>query len=247
MFLGLLMVAHENDILEAVIARHEEIVDGFYALDGTAPNDESRAICERSKKCLGYTADVDLPRPPYPVGTTCGYRNWPLQQAIADHGWDHWFLELHGDEVWTFDPREVVAAHPDADGFVFRLPFYFPRDGEPWDDNRHPFDQLTWHMLPGWPEFRMFHGNEEISFDPDQHFDTRPSGIRNVAWPDKTIKHYPYRSPASQRDRAAHQQKAGLDPDNYQHITDRDAVYWTGAMIADAHCEHHYIVARDGL
>ncbi len=246
MNVGLLMVREENDILERVLELNDEIFDVLYVLDGTVPNNTSWRICNANPKIEGYWTDADLPRPPYPVGTVCGYRGFIYDQAVADLGWDHWFLELHGDEVWTSPPEDARDAHPDADGFIFHLPFYFPR--EKWQDNVHPFDQLTWHMTPGWPEFRMFRGNPDVRFDPNQHFNTQPAGLHNVVTTDfLRIKHYPYRSPKVQRARAAVHQQTGFDPDNYRHVVERDEVYWTAEMIHGAICEHHTTVERDPI
>jgi hypothetical protein len=241
--IGLLMINQEDDILEATLAKHCEIVDVFYALDGTTPNDRSKAICLSWDLCGGYWTDADLPRPPYPELTTCGYRQWPYERAVEEHGWDHWFLELHGDEVWTFDPATVVDRWPGADGFVFPLPFFFPREGEEWDYDLHPFEQLRWHMKPGWPEFRMFHGSPGVYFDVDQHFNTRPLGIETVVYDPSPIKHYPYRSPEVQRARARLHLSTQFDPANYTHISEGDRVYWTDEMIDEARCEHHRVLA----
>lgn len=245
MNIGLLLVAEENDILERVLAEHEKIVDCFYVLDGTEPNDESRGLCAASDKCVGYWRDADLPRPPYPVGTVCGYRGFIYDRAREHIGWDNWFLELHGDEVWTFDPQDVVDENPGADGFIFPLPFYFPRADEPWDDTVHPLDQLRWHMLPGWPEFRMFRGGPDVRFDPNQHFNTQPHGLQSVVKVDHPIKHYPYRSPQAQHAKAELHEKTGFDPANYQHIVNNDEVYWTDAMIENAKCPQHTTVGCD--
>jgi hypothetical protein len=239
MIVGLLMVAEENDILERVLATQLEIVDCYWVLDGTVPNMISRVIATNSDKCAGYYVDDDLPRPPYPPTTVCGYRGFIYDKAVEAVGHDHWFLELHGDEVWTFHPDEAIDDHPEADGFIFRLPFYFPR--EPWKEGVHPLDQLHWHMRPGWPEFRMFKGGPGVAFNPAQHFKTEPYGLTFVVNDDThTINHYPYRSPNQQRLRAALHELSGFDPDNYRHVTEDDAVYWTDEMIENAHCQHHY-------
>lgn len=242
MNIGLLMVAEENDILERVLATHETIADVLYILDGTTPNRKSKSILTNSPMLGGYWTDADLPRPPYPEGTTCGYRGFIYDQAVEEHGYDHWFLELHGDEVWTFHPAEVIDEYAHADGFIFRLPFYFPR--EKWKPNVHPLDQLHWHYRPGWPEFRMFKGGPDVRFDPNQHFNTQPSGLNNIVW-DHThrINHYPYRSPKQQKLRADHHAIHGLDPANYAHAAAGD-FYWTDEMVEQARCpNHHELVA----
>ncbi|MEN3337126.1 MAG: hypothetical protein V7647_802 [Acidobacteriota bacterium] len=229
-FIGLLMVSHEDDILEAVVAAHEEIVDVFYVLDGTTPNDVSRRICEASPKCGGYLTDAELPRPPYTEKPVCGYRQSLYEAAVADHGWDNWFLILHGDEVWTCDPRDIVE--DGHDGYWFQLPFYFPRDGEEWDNATHPLDQLRWRLGPGFPEFRMFKGGPNVRYSETQTYDTKPSGVVGDGRCVAPIKHYLYRSPDEQRARAARHVETGFDPDNYRHITARDEVYWDDEMIA---------------
>jgi len=243
MNVGLLMVAEENDILARVLEANDRVYDVLFVLDGTSPerSEATREIVCATGKCKGYWTDDQLPRPPYPVGTTCGYRGYIYDRAVEALGTDHMFLELHGDEVWQHTPAEVAAAWPTADGFGFRLPFYFPR--EPWVAGVHALDQLRWHMRPGWPEFRMFRGSPYVSFDPAQHFNTQPSGLINVVWTPFTIKHYPYRAPEVQRRRAAMHEVTKFDPGNYQHIVHGDAVYWTDAMIEGAMCEHHTEVA----
>lgn len=229
-FLGLLMINGENDVLETVVESHCEFVDAFYVLDGTVPNGESLAICESFEQCRGYITDAELPRPPFPEKPVCGYRQALLEMAVADYGCDNWFVVLHGDEVWTANPRLTVRE--EFDGYVYLLPFFFPRDGEPWDDKKHPLDQLRWHLGPGFPEFRLFRGGPNVAYDPCQTFNTRPNGIRNVALEPDPILHYLYRSPETQRARAAQHLETGFDPANYQHIAEQDQVYWTDEMIA---------------
>ena len=224
-----MLVGHEDDILEATLTEHCKIVDAFYVLDGTVPNDVSKEICLSFDKCRSYHTDAELPRPPYPNGTTCGYRQWPLEQAQADVGFDHWFLELHADEVWTFHPSEVVAEYPDADGFIFPLPCYFPRTE--WDYNRPPLEQLKWSIGPGYPEFRMFKGHEGQAFDPNQHFDTIPSHVETIVTDSRPIKHYAYRSPRSQIEKSRMHDRTGFDPDNYANVR-AGKLIWDDALIA---------------
>ncbi len=226
MNIGLLMVSGEDDILAETLGLNVAHVDIFYALDN--PTEHSEAICKSFPKCAGYITDADLPRPPYPTWHTAGYRKAIHEMAVAEHGAEHWFLLLHGDEVWTFDPATVVAAYPDADGFMFDLPAYIPR--EEWDDGRGPLEQLKWWIGPGWSEFRMFHGASGVSYDENQHFSTTPAGLRNIVTTSERIKHYPWRSPASQRLRAS---ASGFGAGNYQHVSDHGAVIWTDRMIEE--------------
>lgn len=230
MNIGLLMVNGENDILERTLNHNTQFVDVFYALDGTQPNDESKATLTGHPKCAGYLTDQELPRPPYPAHTVCGYRRAIHEQAVNDHGPDHWFVILHADEIWTAPPQATIRGH---DGYIFDLPFFFPREGEPWDHNRHPLDQLHWNLRPGFPEFRLFKGGQHVHYSPTQRFNVRPDGLRSVGRSQHPILHYPYRAPDVQRARTEQHQRTQFDPDNYAHIADGDNVYWTDQMIAD--------------
>jgi hypothetical protein len=198
-------------------------------LDGTVPSDASKTVCHSFPQCRGYIRDGWLPRPPYPLRPCDGYRQAIYEAAVQEAGWDHWFLLLHGDELWTFDPAQVVADHPDADGLVFDLPVYIPRD--PWNDDVPPLDQLKWRLGPGYPELRMFHGAPGVAFAADQHFNVTPHGLRNIVKTAARINHYPWRSPASQRAKAR-QAAVGFGGGNYRHVLEDDAVTWTDEMIA---------------
>ncbi len=230
-FIGLLMINGEDDILLDTLAANTPLLDAFYVLDGTEPNTVSQRICAWNPKCKGYTQDREL-LPPYPANPVDGYRQHLYEQAVDRYGYDNWFLLLHGDEVWTFDPRDIIEQAPEADGFTFLLPFYFPRAGECWDDNRSPIEQLLWSLGPGFPEFRMFRGNPDVRFDPNQHNNVTPQGLRNRVNMHAEIRHYLYRSPANQRARARRHSRNGFSPDNYRRIIEDDAVYWSDEMIA---------------
>ncbi len=227
-FIGLLMVADEDDILERTLEHNLQFVDWFYVLDGSK-NPKRRGHMDWPFKCQGAWRDEDLPRG-YPEQPTDGYRQFLLQKAIADWGPDNYFLLLHGDEMWTTDPRDIATR--EADGWVMPLPFFFPREGEEWQDDVHPVDQLKWALGPGWPELRMFRGGPDVRYDTAQHFNVTPAGLTRLTHVDAPILHYPYRSPENQRARAARHVATGFDPDNYAHITDGDNVYWTDQMIA---------------
>ncbi len=227
--IALLMVNDEDDILGRTLQHNSQWFDAFYVLDGTEDNTVSEKICRSNPKCWAYRTDEQLPRPPFPDNAVCGYRKFIHDLAVADHGPDHWFMLLHADELWPFDPRQYTRQHT-FDGFVFNLPFFFPR--EPWDYARHPIDQLEWSLGPGWPEFRLFRGSEHVSYDPTQRFNAAPNGIRSVYHvKEDPILHYPYRSPEVQRQRAATHERTQFDPDNYQHIVNDDAVIWTDEMV----------------
>lgn len=227
--IGLLMTAMEDDILERTIGLNAEWVDCFYALDGTG---SARDTLTAHPKCWGYTTDAMLSEG-YPDKPCDGYRQHLYEQAVKDHGYDNAFVLLHGDEVWLRDPAEMI--HGGSQGVVFPMPFFVPRAEEGWDDSAHALDQLRWLIGPGWPEFRAFRGSETVWFNRGQHFNTRPHGLERIFHMagNPHVVHYPYRSPAVQRARAAMHLKTGFDPDNYKHIVDGDNVFWTDTMIEE--------------
>lgn len=238
MNIGLLMNSHEDDILPDTLAANCQFVDCFYALDGTVPNDVSQEIIRNNDKCAGYITDAETGYGKYPRD---GWRQKILEMAVADHGADHWFLLLHGDEVWTGLP-DLELGH---DGYIFQLPFFFPREGEPWDDDLPPLEQLHWHLGPGASEFRMFKGRSDVSYNFDQHACVHPAGLKDVGVSDLPIYHYLYRSPDVQRERALRHEETRFDLSNYQHIVKDDAVYWTDDMIAGSQQHSFYGDLRD--
>ncbi len=187
MVIGLVTVAEEDDILERTLAHNLQYVDAHYVLE------------------RGDRPDVD------------GSRQILLDQAYADHGTDHWFLLIHGDEMWTGLP----ALNTFHDGYNFQLPLHVPT--RPWDYTTHPIDQLTMTLGPGYEEFRMFRGGPKVRYDPRQHFNVQPAGLTSVGWAAEPIHHYPYRSPEQNALRA----RATWDPDNYRGVPD----VWTPEII----------------
>lgn len=236
MNIGLLMINGEDDILSRTLAANCELVDCFYALDGTVPNDHAKSVVTNHPKCEGYVTDAEVAGDRYGPLPRDGWRQYLYEAASRDHGRDNWFLLLHGDEVWTGLPDpDHMAAH---DGYFFSLPVYFPRVGEPWDDSMHPLDQLRWHLAPGYREFRMFKGGADVNYDPAQHFNVVPHPMHRIGGCDKPIRHYPYRAPSVQRERAARHEVTRFDPENYRHILDEDAVYWDDGRIDALRRQH---------
>lgn len=224
--IGLAMIHAENDILPETLPRNAKWLDALYILDGDGA---AFSICE-TVGFDGYTTDADLPRPPYPAATTDGCRQHLLSQATAAHGSGNLFALIHGDELWTADPRETAVT--DHDGWMFPLPCYFPR--EPWDDSRTPLAQLHWSLRPGYPEFRLFRGPAEYA--KDQHFNVVPSGVNRIGRSEHSILHFPFRSPDSQRARAV----ASFDPGNYGHVRQGVDLVWGDDRIEHERRHAHY-------
>lgn len=241
MKIGLLMTRDENDILEDTLAVNCQHVDCFYALDGSEDYGTAAAICYATGKCAGFTRDAETGY----ENITDGCRQFIYAQAVKEHGYANWFLLLHGDEAWTFDPDAAIDADPEADGFEFRLPFLFPRS---WDYDRTAFEQLTEALGPGWPEFRMFKGSPFVRYYVHRHFSVRPQGIQRAIRFDWPIMHYPFRSPEVQRHHAA--KSKTWSPENLEAVRERDEVFWNDERIA-AFCagNEHYdrVVSLSGI
>lgn len=231
MNIGLLMIRDENDILNDTLAINARLVDVFYVLDGSKDAFIARDICAKFDNCARVFRDSGV--------VTDSSRQLLLDAAREDHGDNHWYLLLHGDELWTFDPSDVVDNHPAAEGFEFRLPFAFPRR---WDSQRTAFEQLTEFAGPGWPEFRMFRDQPGVHYVAGRHHECKPEGVDIVFrveghW----ILHYPYRSPQHQRERA--RTRRVWSPENYQHIS-AGGVFWNDDMLADLRSEHYTWIAH---
>jgi len=229
------MIRDENDILADTLNFNTQYVDCFYVLDGSEDYKTAEDICMGSRKCAGYWRDVECP---YPWPPCDGWRQFLYARATEDNGYDHWFLLLHGDELWLNDPDEARLRVPDADGFEFRLPFAFPRS---WDYSRSAYEQLREFALPGWPEFRLFLGGKDVYYHPQQHFNTRPQGLHNIVrMDDMPILHFPYRSPESQRLRAS--KSADWSPENYAGATTWDDERLKSFIATTEHYEYAGIV-----
>lgn len=236
MIIGLLMVSHENDVLAEVMAANAPLVDGFYALDGTIPNLESKRLLEGLPGCWGYMHDIEISHDP----PRDGWRGRLLEQAYVDHGHDHWFVLLHGDEVWTANPRAMVERYGHlADGLMFLLPMYFPHEIDGWEDSVAPLAQLRWHLGPGYPELRMFKGGPDVHYDPEQHHRVQPEGCHRLLVTPAVIRHYLFRAPAEQVARAQRHRANGFDPSNYAHIGDDGTGTLWGQDLIDARLLPH--------
>ena len=205
-FIGLLMTSGENDILGRTLGHNAQWCDALYTLDGGDGYDLAVAIVAEINPFDDYWQDDELP---YRKPVRDGARQWLYEQAVHEHGVDNWFLLLHGDEVWKDDPRGLPKRYPDADGFVFRLPLcYRPHE---WRPDRPVLEQMTGRLRPGYPEFRMFRGGTNVSYDPAQHFNTQPRGLTNIVQTDREILHYAFRSPESQMLK----KRVSFAPDNF--------------------------------
>ncbi len=221
-FIGLLVTACDEDIAADVLKRSQAKPDALYVLDGSHSLAQLPSV-------NGYWRDKDVP---YEGHMRCGWRQFLYERAVSDFGYDHWFLLLHTDEVWTFDPREVPDRWPSVDGFRFRAASYFPREGEDWDYETPPLDQLKWSLCPGWDEFRMFHGSPDVAYEPTQHFNISPGGLHSSVQTELEIKHYPFRSPESQLRRAKMHKETEYHLDGHQHVLEGH-YYWSDEMIAE--------------
>lgn len=195
MVIGLLMTAHDEDILERTLTHNAALVDCFYALDGGA----AKQIIVKQPNCSAYLSDFQCGEGPARDGWRQVLHRW----AVADHGPEHLFVLLHGDEMWMDAPRDIADDNPGFDGFMLRL----------------PIATVSGDLIgPGVPEFRMFWGSDDVAYDWQQHFNVQPAGLDNVKLTHGMIAHVPWRSVASQRLRQAHHRDTGFDPDNHDRI-----------------------------
>lgn len=237
--IALLMVGDGDlAILKETLPRNEHTFDVLYALCFT---EEIADYLRPHPKCALAVSHEDVG---YDLPATDGWRQAVYAPAAADHGTDNLFTLLNADEVWPFDPRSIPGAQDDGERvFMFRLPMFFTRHGEPWDETQPALDQLRWSFRPGWPEARMFHGGPTARFDPVRHYHCIPfpAGIP-VVWTGLEIEHYPYRGPSDY----AYKREASrsFSPANYGY----DSPFWTPEMIDRVlrHDSGHYSQIKEG-
>ena len=101
--IGLMMTYNEADIIEETIEKNRHYFDAIYVLDGST--DQTAEILQSYDvvKCL--IKDQDL----YPSRVIKdGVRQFLLEKAQADYGYDGWFTLLHGDEWFVDDPNDII-------------------------------------------------------------------------------------------------------------------------------------------
>jgi len=231
--IGIMMTRNENDILKETLNNITPIYDRIFVLDGTEPEEEfslARRILEQFEEVKVILRDADTSGP-FPIRD--GARQYLLQKVRETYGVNNWIGVLHGDELYTQDPRPILTnTNPSISPVVqARLCHFFLHkdDQANWDHIRSlPVEaRLTHYMWPGTPEDRFFFDDGRVNYDPSRHslvvpYDRSRTRILLDAF---VIKQYNYRTPEQALRRAKQRIATAWQRNHYQHIAEEKAVF----------------------
>ena len=222
--IGLMMIRDETDVLEETLRNHTKFCYSILVLDGTEGDQQklSEDIARSFPQVAGYWRDQDtgLDRP-----LRDGARQFLLAISRVRWGFRNWHAVLHGDEIWTSDPRNHIVDMPaGAHGGVVALYHFFP----------HVSERSTWsfqpgissiestsrhYMLPPVREERLFFDAGIYDYEVDRHSKVIPPGIRSVDLNIK-VKQFNYRQPSQAVDRALSRASNEWQRNHYQHLVE---------------------------
>ena len=201
-----MIIRNENDILSEVLNEHLKYCDHIFILDGTDENPElSKSICTGCKNTTYYT-DNDLPSN-YPRPIRDGCRQFLLDKIRNKFGFNNWIAILHGDELFVDDPRAIIKKY---DRYFEALTldtllYFIHKEQLPFklDPSRSFQEQIYWYVGPGWPEARLFKNKKNSNYkDISQLGKVIPEGLNINYKTTFKIKHYTFRNPEQQSNRA---------------------------------------------
>lgn len=222
--IGLLMIRDEADVLAEVLTNHSKFCSSILVLDGTVGPEQAKSeeIARSFPAVRGYWRDDQTGiEPPLRDGA----RWFLLEVARKMWGFGHWYAVLHGDEIWTVDPREKLATLPRGIlGGVVSLYHFFPhisqRDSWSFEPGVDSIEQLCrYYMRPAIREERLFFDAGTFDYEPTRHSKVIPSGIESADL-DIALKQFNYRSSTQATTRAQSRAGAGWQRNHYQHLLD---------------------------
>jgi hypothetical protein len=237
--IGLLMIKDETDMLAEALRNHTVFCDAIYVLDGTEGplQAQSEAICRSFPQIKGYWCDTDtgIARP-----LKDGARGVLLQHARTEQGHGHWYAVLHGDEIWSQDPRNLVAECPEGvHACSINLYHFFPHVSErkTWNyvPNVTSIEACATHfMLPGILEHRLFYDTGAYDYDIGRHSRVVPMGL-DVFHTDFAVKQYNYRTPHQAHTRAVMRRDDAWQQNHYRHLIDGTDHFFIETLANDTH------------
>jgi len=224
--IGIMMIKNENDMLRETLNNLTKIYDRIFILDGTEPEEEFY----KGNKILNEFEEVKLvlrdseTKGPFPLRD--GARKYLLERVREDYGKNNWIGVLHGDELYTKDPRLLLKNVNPKKAPVIKIRlchFFLHSDDEMnWGKlKNYPVEKrVTHYMWPGTPEDRLFYDNGKINYDPKKHKLVVPYGhhVKRIMMDDFIIKQYNYRNPEQMELRAKQRIESTWQNNHYGHI-----------------------------
>ena len=150
--ISLMMIRDEQDMLAEALRNHVRFCDAIFVLDGTQGDTlrTFRDICLAFPQVVGHWQDDEAG---YKLPLRDGARQFLLERARERFGLNHWYAILHGDEIWSEDPRpHCTPAQPDLHGIAVNLYHFFPHISQRDTWSFHAGDSIEalaqWYMLP---------------------------------------------------------------------------------------------------
>jgi hypothetical protein len=167
---------------------------------------------------------------PFPIRD--GARFYLLEEVRKRYGVNNWIGVLHGDEMYTRDPRPFLKMiNPYLMPVVMvRLCHFFlhTTDRGKWSDiaGEPVEDRVTHYMWPGDWEKRFFYDTGKFQYDPACHGLVVPyaSAFRK-SLDNFVIKQYNYRTPEQMHARAAQRIGSNWQKNHYEHIKEESLFF----------------------
>jgi len=174
--IGLLMTYNEEDIIEETLSHNAQFFDAIYALDGST--DKTADIIKRFKNVKYLIKDQEL----FPKRVIRdGVRQFLLEKAQEECGFEGWFTLLHGDELLIDDPRKIAqkADAKKAERINWRpLNFFLHSSQQETYSPTIPVREQVVYYEPGVNlEIRQFKNKKGIFYNLHQHNNLVPYGI----------------------------------------------------------------------
>ena len=200
--IGLLMTYNEEDIVKETLSHNRQFFDAIYALDGSTDNTAS--IINQFPEVKYLIKDQDI----FPKRVIKdGVRQFLLEKAQEERGYDGWFTLLHGDE-WLVDDPRLIAQKADkqkAERINWRpLNFFLHTSQKETYSEKNSIAKEVVFFEPGVNlEIRQFKNKKGIFYDLNQHNNLVPYGIKWKPLLDFPIfRHYVVRSVKQLQNRA---------------------------------------------
>ena len=224
--IGIMMIRNENDMLKETLTNITQIYDRIFVLDGTEPDDDflaSKTILDGFDEIKLIIRDKDTPGP-FPIRD--GARRYLLEKVREKYGINNWIGVLHGDELYSRDPRSILhKINPHITPVIqVHLCHFFlhTTDKNNWENSSTlPVEErVTYYMWPGTPEDRLFYDKGNFNYDPSRHSLVVPSMHlhERILLDDFIIKQYNYRNPEQMSNRASQRIMTSWQRNHYEHI-----------------------------
>ena len=236
--IGIMMIRNENDILKETLQNLVKVYDRIFILDGTEPDEEflnSKQILEEFDEVKLILRDKDTPGP-FPVRD--GARQYLLEMVRKRYGVNNWIGILHGDEVYTRDPRQFLRRiNPELNPVVRVRVCHFFLHADDADNLEEikliPVQERVRHfMWPGTPEDRFFYDDGKCNYDPSRHSVVVPFTEFKYNYKpldNFIIKQYNFRNPEQMARRASQRIESAWQKNHYEHIA-RESLFFVDSL-----------------